>query len=104
MVTYWGHAAEGGASPKDSPRATSSPEGGPPGHGLSRAWTQPRRSGHGLSRGMDSAAALNTFFVQHRLPKPAARELLVLLAAPDFSLEEIARQDEGALLDGLRGM
>ena len=84
MVTYWGHAAEGGASPKDSPRATSSPEGGPP--------------------GMDSAAALNTFFVQHRLPKPAARELLVLLAAPDFSLEEIARQDEGALLDGLRGM
>jgi len=84
MVTYWGHAAEGGTSPKDSPRATSSPEGGPP--------------------GMDSAAALNTFFVQHRLPKPAARELLVLLAAPDFSLEEIARQDEGALLDGLRGM
>jgi len=83
-VTYWGHAAEGGTSPKDSPRATSSPEGGPP--------------------GMDSAAALNTFFMQHRLPKPAARELLVLLAAPDFSLEEIARQDEGALLDGLRGM
>jgi len=84
MVTYWGHAAESGASPTDSPRATSSPEAG--------------------QSGMDSAAALNTFFLQHRLPKPAARELLVLLAAPEFSLEEVARQGEGALLGGLRGL
>ena len=84
MVTYWGQSAESGASPTDSPRATSSPEASQP--------------------GMDSAAALNTFFLQHRLPKPAARELLVLLAAPEFSLEEVARQGEDALLGGLRGV
>ena len=50
-----------------------------------------------------SVEALNLFFLQHHMKKQAARELLCLLAAPDFSLEEVAKEEEDSLLHGLRG-
>ena len=86
LLTYWGPAPEGCVA---YPEVSQQKDASSPGDGEAQM--------------SNSVEALNLFFLQHHMKKQAARELLCLLAAPDFSLEEIAKEDEDSLLHGLRG-